>query len=265
MSSTAPSSALRIRLMARAGVLSGPTANLAPGFVQANLAILPCDLAYDFLLFCQRNPKPCPLLGVAEAGATSISGLGDDLDIRTDVPRYRVWKKGVLVDELQDVTRIWREDFVTFAIGCSFSFEEALQRAGVPVRHIEEGLNVPMFRSSIATTPSGAFSGPLVVSMRPMIPEDAIKAVQITGRFPSVHGAPVHLGDPEAIGIKDIASPDYGDAVTIRPGEIPVFWACGVTPQAAIGRATPELSITHAPGHMLLTDMLNATLSIQRR
>ncbi len=262
MSSITPSSARQVRLMARAGVLSGPTANLAPGFVQANLAILPRDLAYDFLLFCQRNPKPCPLLGVSEPGATSIPDLGDDLDIRTDVPRYCVWKKGVLVDELQDVTEIWREDLVTFALGCSFSFEQALLAAGVPVRHIEEGRNVPMFRTSIATTPSGVFSGPLVVSMRPMLPEQAIKAVQITGRFPSVHGAPIHLGDPETIGISDVANPDYGDAVAIRPGEIPVFWACGVTPQAAIVRAKPDISITHAPGHMLLTDILNNRLSI---
>ncbi|CCM79843.1 putative hydro-lyase [Rhizobium mesoamericanum] len=262
MNSTSPSSARQVRLMARTGVLSGPTANLAAGFVQSNLAILPRDLAYDFLLFCQRNPKPCPLLGVSEPGSTSINGLGADLDIRTDVPRYRVWEKGVLVDEPQDVTGVWREDLVTFAIGCSFSFEEALLAAGVPVRHIEEGRNVPMFRSSIETAPSGVFSGPLVVSMRPMLPEDAIKAVQITGRFPSVHGAPIHLGDPEFIGISDIANPDYGDAVTIRPGEIPVFWACGVTPQAAIAGAMPEISITHAPGHMLVTDMLNIKLSV---
>ncbi|MCA1408628.1 putative hydro-lyase [Ensifer sp. IC3342] len=262
MSSITPSSAQQVRQMARAGVLSGPTANLAPGFVQANLAILPRDLAYDFLLFCQRNPKPCPLLGVSEPGATSISDLGHDLDIRTDVPRYRLWKNGVLVDELQDITEIWREDLVTFALGCSFSFEEALLAAGVPVRHIEEGRNVPMFCSSIDTTPSGVFSGPLVVSMRPMLPEQATKAVQITGRFPSVHGAPIHLGDPETIGISDVMNPDYGDAVTIRPGEIPVFWACGVTPQAAIVRAKPDISITHAPGHMLLTDILNSRFSI---
>ncbi|MER9058430.1 putative hydro-lyase [Mesorhizobium sp. M0910] len=259
---TSTSSARQIRLMARSGALAGPTANLASGFVQANLAILPRELAYDFLLFCHRNPKPCPLLGVSEPGASSIDSLGDDLDIRTDVPRYRVWKKGVLVEEPQAVIDIWREDFVTFAIGCSFSFEEALLAAGVPVRHIEEGRNVPMFRSSIDTAPSGVFSGPVVVSMRPMLPEDAIKAVQITGRFPSVHGAPIHVGEPDAIGIANIANPDYGDAVTIRPGEVPVFWACGVTPQAAIVRAKPEISITHAPGHMLVTDMSNAKLSI---
>lgn len=256
------SAAHRVRLEARSGALSGPTANLAPGFVQANLAILPRELAYDFLLFCQRNPKPCPLIGVSDAGAPIIEALGHDLDIRTDVPRYRVWENGSLVAEPQDITGIWRADLVTFAIGCSFSFEEALLAANVPVRHIEDDTNVPMYRTSIETVPAGVFSGPLVVSMRPMKPEDAIKAVQITSRFPSVHGAPVHIGDPSTIGIKDISQPEYGDAVRIEDGEIPVFWACGVTPQAAIAQASPAFSITHAPGHMLVTDLVNANLSI---
>lgn len=256
------SPAHRVRLDARSGALAGPSANLAPGFVQANLAILPRDLAYDFMLFCQRNPRPCPLVGVSDAGAPIIEALGYDLDIRTDVPRYRVWENGILVDEPSDITEIWRDDLVTFAIGCSFSFEEALLAANIPVRHIEEDVNVPMYRSSIQTAKAGVFSGPLVVSMRPMSPEDAIRAVQITGRFPSVHGAPVHIGDPSAIGIKDIGKPDYGDAVTINDGEVPVFWACGVTPQAAIAQARPGFCITHAPGHMLVTDLVNANLSI---
>jgi uncharacterized protein YcsI (UPF0317 family) len=251
-----------IRLTARSGALSGPTANLAPGFVQANLAILPRELAYDFLLFCQRNPKPCPLLGVSDAGAAILDALGHDLDIRRDVPRYRVWCDGELVDEPTDIADIWRDDLVTFAIGCSFSFEEALLSVGIPIRHIEENSNVPMYRSSIETIAAGVFSGPQVVSMRPMTPQDAIKAVQVTSRFPSVHGAPVHVGDPEAIGIHNIDAPDYGDAVSIRDGEVPVFWACGVTPQAAIVRARPSFCITHAPGHMLVTDLVNADLSV---
>jgi uncharacterized protein YcsI (UPF0317 family) len=251
-----------IRLTARSGTLSGPTANLAPGFVQANLAILPRQLAYDFLLFCQRNPKPCPLLGVSDAGVAIIDALGHDLDIRHDVPRYRVWRDGELVDEPTDISDIWRDDLVTFAIGCSFSFEEALLSVGIPIRHIEESRNVPMYRSSIETVAAGVFSGPQVVSMRPMTPQDAIKAVQVTSRFPSVHGAPVHIGNPSDIGIDDISRPDYGDAVTIKTGEVPVFWACGVTPQAAITRARPAFCITHAPGHMLVTDLINADLSI---
>lgn len=262
MAFDAGSAAHLVRLEARSGALSGPTANLAPGFVQANLAILPRELAYDFLLFCQRNPKPCPLIGVSDAGAPLIEALGHDLDIRTDVPRYRVWENGKLVAEPEDITAIWRDDLVTFAIGCSFSFEEALLAANVPVRHIEDDTNVPMYRTSIETVPAGVFSGPLVVSMRPMKPQDAIKAVQITSRFPSVHGAPVHIGDPSTIGIRDISQPDYGDAVRINEGEVPVFWACGVTPQAAIAQASPAFSITHAPGHMLVTDLVNANLSI---
>jgi uncharacterized protein YcsI (UPF0317 family) len=262
MTFAAGSAAHLTRLEARFGALSGPTANLAPGFVQANLAILSRDLAYDFLLFCQRNPKPCPLIGVSDAGVPMIEALGHDLDIRSDVPRYRVWENGKLVAEPQDVSDIWRDDLVTFAIGCSFSFEEALLASNVPVRHIEDNTNVPMYRTSIETVPAGVFSGPLVVSMRPMKPQDAIKAVQITGRFPSVHGAPVHIGDPTEIGIADIANPDYGDAVRIEPGEVPVFWACGVTPQAAIAKASLAFSITHAPGHMLVTDLVNADLSI---
>ncbi|MCQ2006216.1 putative hydro-lyase [Rhizobium sp. NRK18] len=262
MSNDFATAAHAVRLDARTRRLTGPTANLAPGHVQANLAILPKSLAYDFLLFCQRNPKPCPLLGVSDPGDYMIGPLGHDLDIRSDVPRYRVWREGHLVDEPEDIETVWRDDLVTFAIGCSFSFEEALLAAGVPVRHIEENTNVPMYRTSLQTNPAGVFSGPLVVSMRPMTPADAIRAVQITGRLPSVHGAPVHIGDPGDIGIADIAKPDYGDAVTVREGEIPVFWACGVTPQAAIVRAKPEFSITHAPGHMLVTDLVNADLAV---
>ncbi|MDQ2083703.1 putative hydro-lyase [Xanthobacteraceae bacterium Astr-EGSB] len=252
----------QVRLAARAGALDQPTANLAPGFVQANMAILPREYAFDFLLFCQRNPKPCPLIGVSEVGDPVMPLLGKDCDVRSDLPRYRVWRNGDMVDETTDVKKYWRDDLVAFLIGCSFSFEEAMLADGLPVRHIQCGCNVPMYRTSIATTPAGRFSGPMVVSMRPLKPADAIRAVQITSRFPSVHGAPVHIGDPVAIGIRDIAKPDYGDAVDIAPGEVPVFWACGVTPQSVIANSKPEFCITHAPGYMLVTDLKNSTLAV---
>jgi uncharacterized protein YcsI (UPF0317 family) len=238
------------------------TAGLAPGFVQANLAILPNALAQDFLQFCRRNPKPCPLIGVSAPGDWRIPELGDDLDIRTDLPRYRVWKNGVLADEPADLTRYWRDDLVTFAIGCSFSFEQALLDGGIELRHMTCDCTVPMYRTSVETVAAGPFHGPLVVSMRPMTPADAIRAVQITTRFPSVHGAPVHLGKPESIGIKDIAKPDWGDAVPIKDDEIPVFWACGVTPQSVIMAVKPEFCITHYPGAMLVTDRRNTEFAI---
>jgi uncharacterized protein YcsI (UPF0317 family) len=250
------------RLDARSGVLTGPTANLAPGHVQANLAILPESLAHDFLRFCQRNPKPCPLVAVSEAGNPSLPELGQDIDIRTDVPRYRVWRHGELVAEPTDILDLWTDKMVAFLIGCSFSFEEAMLADGLPVRHIEQGRNVPMYRTNLPTQQAGPFSGPLVVSMRPLKASDAIRAVQVTSRFPSVHGAPVHLGNPAEIGIASIETPDYGDPVDIRTGELPVFWACGVTPQSVIANVRPEFCITHAPGHMLVTDVLNSSLSV---
>jgi uncharacterized protein YcsI (UPF0317 family) len=256
------SAAYQVRLDARKGTLAGPTASLAPGHVQANLAILPRELATDFLRFCQRNPKPCPVLAVSEPGDPTLPELGVDIDIRSDVPRYRVWRYGELVAEPTDIRDLWRDDLVSFLIGCSFSFEEAMLDNGLPVRHIEQGCNVPMYRTSIPTQPAGPFSGPLVVSMRPLKPADAIRAIQVTSRFPSVHGAPVHLGDPGAIGIADIGRPDYGDAVEIRAGEIPVFWACGVTPQSVVAAVRPAFCITHAPGHMLVTDLFNSRLAI---
>lgn len=251
-----------VRLAARAGVLTGHTANLAPGRVQANLAILPAGLAHDFLRFCQRNPKPCPLVAVSEPGDPMLPMLGRDVDIRTDVPRYRVWRDGALVDEPTDIRDLWRDDLVAFLIGCSFSFEEAMLADGLPVRHIEQGSNVPMYRTSVPTVEAGPFGGPMVVSMRPLTAAQAIRAVQVTSRFPAVHGAPVHLGDPAAIGIADIGRPDYGDPVEIRPGEIPVFWACGVTPQSVIEHARPPFSISHAPGHMLVTDLRNSAVAV---
>ena len=250
-----------VRLAAREGALAGPTAGLAPGFVQGNLVILPRDWAEEFLRFCQANPKPCPVLAVAEPGRPEIPALAADLDIRTDLPRYRVWRDGDLVDEPRDVLSVWRDDLVSFVLGCSFSFEEALLQAEVPMRHIERGCNVPMFRTNLATQPAGRFHGPLVVSMRPLKPGDAIRAIQITSRFPAVHGAPVHIGVPEAIGISDLGRPDYGDPLAVEPVELPVFWACGVTPQAAIAAARPPFAITHAPGSMLVTDLKNAQLA----
>ena len=253
---------LDVRLAARSGALDAPTSGLAYGYVQGNLAILPHDHAEDFLRFCQANPKPCPLLGVSEPGDPAIPALAADLDIRTDIPRYRVWRDGALIDEPRDIKSIWRGDLVSFVLGCSFSFEEALLAADVPVRHIALGCNVPMYRTSVPTTRAGRFHGPLVVSMRPMKPADAIRAVQITTRLPSVHGAPVHLGYPAQIGITDIAKPDYGDAVPVERDELPVFWACGVTPQAAIAAAKVPFAITHAPGYMLVTDLKNAQLAI---
>ena len=257
-----PGAAYRARLDARAGKLCGPTANVAPGHVQANLAILPADVAGDFLRFCQRNPKPCPLLAVSEPGDPALPALGRDIDVRSDIPRYRVWRDGRLEAEPTDVRDLWRDDLVAFLIGCSFSFEEAMLDNGLPVRHIEQGRNVPMYRTAIPTEPAGPFQGPLVVSMRPLKAADAIRAIQVTSRFPSVHGAPVHLGDPGLIGIADIDRPDYGDPVEIRAGEMPVFWACGVTPQSVVAAVRPEFCITHAPGHMLVTDLVNSRMAV---
>jgi uncharacterized protein YcsI (UPF0317 family) len=250
-----------VRRRFRAGAPAAHTSGLADDLVQANLVVLPRDWATDFLVFCQRNPRPCPVLAVGDPGSVALPSLAADLDLRSDLPRYRVWRDGELVDTPADVRALWRDDLVAFAIGCSFSFEWAMRAEGIPIRHLERGCNVPMFRSSIPTETAGPFGGPMVVSMRPMVAADAIRAVQITSRFPAVHGAPVHLGDPARIGIADLARPDYGDAVPVEPGELPVFWACGVTPQAALQRARPPLCITHAPGAMLITDLLNHQLS----
>ena len=239
------------RRMFREGLVT-QTSGWSRGWTQANLLALPRDLAFDFLLFAQRNPRPCPILDVLDAGATSGPLL--DGDIRTDVPAYRVYVDGELVEETSDATPWWREDLVSFLIGCSFTFEAALQEAGVPVRHIESGVNVPMFRTERRCRPAGRISGPLVVTMRPVPAAQVADAVRVTARYPSVHGAPVHVGDPRALGIEDLSRPDYGDPVEVRPGEVPVFWACGVTPQAAVVESRPELAIAHAPGHMLVTD-----------
>jgi uncharacterized protein YcsI (UPF0317 family) len=253
-------SGAEVRLRARSGELSGPTPGLAPGYVQANLVVVPRDVAFDFLLFCQRNPKPCPLLEVTEPGSSEPGLIAPGADLRTDLPRYRVYQRGELVDEPTDVRRWWRDDLVAFLLGCSFTFENALLQAGVPVRHLEVGCNVPMYRTSLACRPAGIFHGPMVVSMRPLTPVQQIKAVQICSRFPRAHGAPVHFGDPQAIGIRDLDRPDFGDPVPIHPGEQPVFWACGVTPQAVAMEVRPPFLITHKPGHMFVTDLRDSEL-----
>ncbi|HET7864601.1 MAG TPA: putative hydro-lyase [Burkholderiaceae bacterium] len=249
------------RAAIRRGHWVSHTSGMAPRHVQGNLVILPESFAADFLRFCQRNPKPCPLLAVSEPGDPRLPGLGADIDIRTDVPLYRVWRDGVLRDEASDIAALWRDDLVSFVLGCSFSFEQALLEDGIPLRHIEQGRNVAMYRTNLGTVPAGAFHGPMVVSMRPLRAADAVRAVQITSRFPGVHGAPVHLGRPDLIGIADLSEPDYGDPVEVRDDELPVFWACGVTPQAAVTLARPPLCITHAPGCMLITDLLNSRLA----
>jgi uncharacterized protein YcsI (UPF0317 family) len=243
-----------VREAIRRGEWTGPTAGLAPAFVQANLVVLPEADAFEFLRFCLRNPKPCPVLEVCDPGSPVPSGLAGDADLRTDLPGYRVWRSGELAEERADVSELWRDDLVAFLIGCSFTFERALLAAGLPVRHIEQGVNVPMYRTTRDCAPAGRFSGPLVVSMRPMTPSQALQAAEVTARYPDVHGAPVHAGDPAALGIDDLGAPDYGDPVALRSGEIPVFWACGVTPQAVAAASRPELMITHAPGHMFVTD-----------
>ena len=246
----------------RQGEITGHTSGLAPGCVQGNVVILPAALASDFLRFCQANPKPCPLLAVSEPGDAALPTLGADLDIRSDVPRYRVFRRGELVEEPTDIGHLWRGDLVSFVLGCSFSFEWALLEDGLRLRHQDCGVNVPMYRTGIQTVPAGRFHGPLVVSMRPFCPADAIRAIQITSRFPGVHGAPVHIGKPELIGIRDLARPEWGDAVPVQADELPLFWACGVTPQAVIAEAKPDFCITHAPGSMLITDLANSRLAV---
>lgn len=250
-----------VRAACREGRWTAPTAGLAPGFAQANLVVVPASAAFDFLLFCQRNPKPCPLLEVLEPGCFNPSRFAPDADLRTDLPRYRVWRNGQLESEPTDIRDVWRDNLVSFLIGCSFTFEAALRAAQIPVRHVEQGVNVPMFRTNRSCDPAGCFAGPLVVSMRPMTPADAIRAVEITARYPGVHGAPVHWGDPSAIGIVDLSRPDFGDPVEIRSAEIPVFWACGVTPQCALAAAALPFAVTHAPGCMFVTDVADHLLA----
>lgn len=254
------SAALRQRI--RQGEHQATTSGLAPGLVQGNIVILPADWAEDFLVYCRKNPVACPLIAVSDMGDPSLPTLGRDIDIRFDVPEYNIFHNGELTTTASDIESLWRDDMVTFVLGCSFSFEEALLQAGLSVRNIDTAANVSMYRSNIATVPGGRFFGDMVVSMRPFNAADCIRAVQITTRLPKAHGAPVHLGDPGLIGINDLSVPDFGDAVEVRADELPVFWACGVTPQVAVRNAKPPICITHAPGKMLITDILNAELSV---
>lgn len=250
------------RTLIREGKWNKPTSGMAAGYTQANLAILKKELAFEFLLFCQRNPKPCPVLDVTEAGSPVPQLIAPDADIRTDIPAYRVYKHGELVDEVPDILSYWEDDMVAFLLGCSFTFEQAMLKNNIPVRHIEEDCNVPMYQTNIPCIKAGRFEGPMVVSMRPVPEKDVVRAVQVTSRFPAVHGAPVHVGNPTSIGIRDIHRPDFGDSVTVKEGEVPVFWACGVTPQAVAMHMKPEIMITHAPGHMFITDMHEEQYSV---
>lgn len=248
----------RLRGIFRSGGFRGTTAGMANGYTQGNLAILPERYALDFARFCQRNPRPCPMIGVSDTGDPMIRTLGEDIDIRTDLPSYNIYRDGVYDSSAVEITEFWRDDSVAFVLGCSLSFEEALLQARVPLRHLEIDRVVPMYKTSIETVRSGPFGGGMVVSMRPMLPADAIRASAITARFPHTHGMPVHLGDPAKIGIADVNQPDWGEPTKFRDGEIPVFWACGVTPQNAIREAGIPLVVTHTPGSMLISDHLSA-------
>ncbi|OKL36018.1 putative hydro-lyase [Domibacillus mangrovi] len=251
-----------IRQDIRDGKWTEQTAGLASGYTQANLVILPKAQAYDFLLFCQRNPKACPLLEVTDVGSAVPKLTAPDADLRFDVPKYCIYRQGKLMEEVTNIEAYWQDDFVAFLIGCSFTFEHALMDNGLKIRHIEEGRNVPMYITNIACEPSGVFHGNMVVSMRPFHAKDVVRAVEVTSRFPSVHGSPLHIGLPEQIGINNLLKPDFGDAVMVKEGEVPVFWACGVTPQSIAMSSKPELMITHAPGHMFITDMKDSHYSV---
>ena len=248
-------SAGEVRAAIRSGSYDGHTAGLAAGKLQCNLAILPEKYALDFLRFCQRNPKPCPIVGVGDSGDPTLPTLGYDIDIRTDVSKYRVFRNGALSDEVTDINDLWTDDLVTVALGCSFTFENALLRNGIPVRHVEKGLNVPMFRTNIDLVPAGPFGGQMVVTMHPIPQAQVDQAHEISRRYPQAHGAPIAVGDPAQIGVPDLAQPDWGDAVEIKSGEVPVYWACGVTPQNVLLDAGLPICITHSPGHMLIADV----------
>ncbi|RIK79606.1 MAG: putative hydro-lyase [Planctomycetota bacterium] len=245
-----------LRAAVRAGRFAGQTAGQCPGYVQTNVVILPAEYADEFAEFCGANDRPCPLVAMTSPGDPRLPDVAADADLRTDVPRYRVFRGGA-ADRVEptDIRGLWRDDFVGFLLGCSFTFEAALVAAGLRVRHIDEGRNVPMYRTNRPCRSAGRFAGPLVVSMRPYRRDQINEVVRITGEFPRMHGAPVHVGDPAAIGIADITKPDFGDAVTIHEDELPVFWACGVTPQLALVAAKPEIAITHSPGHMFVTEL----------
>lgn len=249
-----------VKKLIREGKIDFQTSGMCAGYAQANLCILPKDYAFDFLLFCMRNPKPCPILEVGDVGSREFKAMASEGDVCTDFPKYRIWKNGVLEKEVTDISEYWQDDFVYFLIGCSFSFESEMLEADIPVRHIEENVNVPMFNTNIELASAGAFHGNMVVSMRPIPNDLVVKAVEVTAAMPKVHGAPIQIGNPETIGILDVNHPDYGDSVTINEGEVPVFWPCGVTPQNAVMQTKPPIAITHAPGHMFITDVKNVAL-----
>ena len=253
--------AAQLRERIRQGEWQTSTSGEAYGYVQANLVMLPKSDAFNFLLFCVRNTKPCPILDVLEAGVFEPK-IAPGADLRRDLPLYRIYRDGVMEKEAATVTSEFNQEMVSFLLGCSFSFENALQAAGVPVRNIDEGKNVSMYITNRSCVPAGPFRAPLVVSMRPMTPEQAVRAVQITTRFHLTHGAPVHIGDPDQIGIKDLQNPEFGDPVTIHPGEVPVFWACGVTSALAATSTPLPLVITHAPGHMFVSDLKDEDMTI---
>jgi uncharacterized protein YcsI (UPF0317 family) len=248
-------SAAELRSAIRLRQFRGQTAGLAKGMLQANLAIVPESHALDFMRFCQRNPKPCPLVGVSDTGSPYIKTLSADIDIRTDVPMYNIYRDGALTDSVYDISDVWQSDFVVFAMGCSFTFEHALIRAGIPLWHYQEQKTVPMYRSSIMTRQAGVFAGEMVVTMRAIPADRVAEAEAISARYPLAHGSPVHIGDADSIGIADLYRPDWGDPPPATGSDVPVFWACGVTPQNALLRARLPLSITHKPGHMLVTDV----------
>jgi len=253
--------AARLREKIRSGQWQHPTTGMAAGYVQANLVMLPRDAAFHFLLFCVRNPKPCPILDVLEPGIFEPA-IAKGADLRKDVPRYRVFRDGRQVEEVTDVTPIVNDDMVCFLLGCSFSFENAMLAAGLPIRNIEEDKNVSMYITDRRCVPAGPFSASLVVSMRPLTPAQAVRATQITTRFHTNHGAPVHIGAAGDIGIKDLNKPEFGDPVTIKPDELPVFWACGVTSMLAATSTPLPLVVTHAPGHMFVSDLKDEEMTI---
>lgn len=240
--------------MIRTGEWTGHTTGIAQGYVQANLVILPKAWAFDFLLFCQRNPLACPVLEVTNTGQPCPTALAPDADLRTDLPLYRIFRKGALIEEVTDIRQYWRKDFVSFLLGCSTTFEAALLKAGIQLDHIEKGYNPPVYISNQPCDPAGKFKGPLVVSMFPIASEKVAQVVRISSRYPKAHGAPVHIGNPQAIGISDLSQPDFGELRAIGEDQIPVFWACGVTPQVVARQARPALMVTHAPGHMFLSN-----------
>lgn len=254
-----------VRRLIRAGAYVGHTTGVALGYLQVNLAILPESYAGEFLRFCQRNPRPCPLAGVSEVGSARIPSLGEDLDLRTDLPAYNIFRDGKHVETVTDIREHWRDDFVAFALGCSLTFEEALLADGLRYRFLDEknGRRSAVYNTSIECVPAGRFTARMVCSMRPFRPADAIRAVQITSRFPLGHGAPVHIGLPHLIGIKDLVAEDiFKSDFRLLDDEIPVFWGCGVTPQRAIANARPPIAISHKPGNMLVTDVPSARTAI---